>query len=204
MYGRVVPTVGNERGGYLSWHKGTFGSSLGVFFRSLLNRSCCPDHPQPDDEDLPSYRNVKVFVYVWDVPLSGGETAVVPGTHRVAGSPGETLSPGKFASAANGDAAAQSTMPNLVRAAVGAGCALLFDSSIWHTSMPNTSGRDRCSCQFSYRSSECSGAESREPSWGPRAGLSERALRRLAAEGRLGVARRRILGLPDAGEGGRL
>ena len=40
MYGRVVPTVGNERGGYLSWHKGTFGSSLGVFFRSLLmNRS---------------------------------------------------------------------------------------------------------------------------------------------------------------------
>ena len=113
-------------------------------FEALLNRSCCPDHPQPDDEDLPSYRNVKVFVYVWDVPLSGGETAVVPGTHRVAGSPGETLSPGKFASAANGDAAAQSTMPNLVRAAVGAGCALLFDSSIWHTSMPNTSGRDRC------------------------------------------------------------
>ena len=28
MYGRVVPTVGNERGGYLSWHKGKFNSSI--------------------------------------------------------------------------------------------------------------------------------------------------------------------------------
>ena len=44
MYGRVVPTVGNERGGYLSWHKGTFGSSLGVFLRGLSDAACCARH----------------------------------------------------------------------------------------------------------------------------------------------------------------
>ena len=138
-----------------------------------------------------------MFVYLWDVPTNGGETAVVPGTHRVAGSPGETLSRRVVV----GDDAVgtidQSAMPNLVRATVNAGAALLFDSSIWHTSMPNTSGRHRCTAQFSYRSSECYGAEGRQPSWGARAGLTEATLRRLADAGCLGVIRRRILGLPD-------
>ena len=44
-------------------------------------------------------------------------------------------------------------------------------------------------------------ADGRAPSWGPRAGLSEATLRRLAAAGKLGLARRRLLGLPDAGTG---
>ena len=39
---------------------------------------------------------------------------------------------------------------------------------------------------------------------GPVAGLSEETLKRLDGEGKLGLQRRRILGLPDAGEGGRL
>jgi hypothetical protein len=39
------------------------------------------------------------------------------------------------------------------------------------------------------------------PSWGPVAGLSEETLKRLDVEGKLGVVRRRILGLPDAGTG---
>jgi hypothetical protein len=34
------------------------------------------------------------------------------------------------------------------------------------------------------------------------AGLSEETLKRLDVEGKLGVVRRRILGLPDAGTGG--
>lgn len=70
-------------------------------------------------------------------------------------------------------------MPNLVRATVPAGSALVFDSSVWHTSMPNTSGRPRCGAHFSYRSSECAGANARSPSWGARAGLSEGKLREL-------------------------
>ena len=40
------------------------------------------DHPQPDDLHSPSYRNVKLFVYIWDVPVGGGATAVVPGANR--------------------------------------------------------------------------------------------------------------------------
>ena len=37
---------------------------------------------------------------------------------------------------------------------------------------------------------------------GSRAGLSEATLRRLDREGKLGLQRRRILGLPDTGTGG--
>jgi ectoine hydroxylase-related dioxygenase (phytanoyl-CoA dioxygenase family) len=180
MYGRVVPTAGNEDAGYLGWHQ---------------------DHAQPDDECSPSYRNVKLFVYLWGVPRDGGETAVVPGTHRVAGSPSETfVRPEPHASGA-ALPFSQASMPNLVRMTVAAGTAMLFDSSIWHTAMPNTSGAARRCCHASYRSSECAGADGRTPSWGPRAGLSEATLRRLAAAGKLGLARRRLLGLPDAGTG---
>lgn len=69
MVGRVVPSEDNDEG-YTRWHH---------------------DHPQPDDPDNPSYRNVKLFVYLWDVPIDGGETAVVPGTHRVAGNPEQVM-----------------------------------------------------------------------------------------------------------------
>ena len=34
------------------------------------------------------------------------------------------------------------------------GTAVLFDTSIWHTSLPNTSGRDRRGVVIGYRSSE--------------------------------------------------
>ena len=54
---------------------------------------------------------------------------------------------------------------------------------------------------FGYRSSESFGASGRAPQWGPAAGMSEGTLRRLDSEGKLGVVRRRILGLPDTGTG---
>ena len=34
---------------------------------------------------------VKIFVYLQDCAVDGGETACVPGTHRLAGSPREVL-----------------------------------------------------------------------------------------------------------------
>jgi hypothetical protein len=69
---------------------------------------------------------------------------------------------------------------------------------VWHTSMPNTSGHDRRAAHFSYISSAVS-PHGANPTWGERAGMSEETLRRLDAEGKLGVTRRRILGLPDEG-----
>ena len=47
-------------------------------------------------------------------------------------------------------------------------------SSVWHTSLANTSGQDRRTAHFAYSSSGLSGA----PSWGAKAGLSEETLRR--------------------------
>ena len=89
-------------------------------------------------------------------------------------------------------------MPNYVGFSVPAGWVGLFDSSSWHTSMPNSSDVDRRTVTFSYRSSECYNPQSRLPSWGgARAGLSEEELRDAAERGALPVTRRRVLGLPD-------
>jgi hypothetical protein len=65
--------------------------------------------------------------------------------------------------------------------------------------MPNTSGIDRRCAYFGYRSSGRFWPQL--PTWGPVAGLSESTLARLDREGKLGIVRRRILGLPDVGTG---
>ena len=36
---------------------------------------------QPDDFACPSYRHVKLFVWLWDVPVGGGATTVVPSNY---------------------------------------------------------------------------------------------------------------------------
>ena len=66
--------------------------------------------------------------------------------------------------------------------------------------MPNTSGHARRAAHFSYMSSSTS-PHGNSPTWGARAGMSEETLKRLDAEGKLGLVRRRILGLPDEGTG---
>jgi|EP01047_Picozoa_sp_COSAG01_P002032 ectoine hydroxylase-related dioxygenase (phytanoyl-CoA dioxygenase family) len=73
-------------------------------------------------------------------------------------------------------------MPNCVEAALPAGWGIAFDSHIWHTSMPNTSGVDRRCAYFAYRSSGRYWPEL--PKWGSAAGLSEETLRRLDRESR--------------------
>ena len=80
----------------------------------------------------PSFRNTKLFVYLWDVPYNGGETAVVPGTHLLSGGPESTLERGIFRNDGythNDDALPQSAMPNAFRGCLKAGSALVFDSS---------------------------------------------------------------------------
>ena len=93
------------------------------------------DHKRPDELSLlqnPSFRNTKLFVYMWDVPFDGGETAVVPGTHLLSGGPESTLERGIFRNdgySHSDDALPQSAMPNAFRACLKAGSALVFDSS---------------------------------------------------------------------------
>jgi hypothetical protein len=189
--GRVVPSQGNEDG-YTRWHR---------------------DKDSSSSTDNPSYRHVKIFTNLWDIPVGGGATSFVPGTHVLPWGPEGHLARGLFrragatAGSENEQLPHQRLMPNYVEAALPAGSAIAFDSSGWHCSMPNTSGRPRRSCYCLYRSSENRGAtgEGRNPTWpapgGARAGIPEHMLRRLDSEGKLGIQRRRILGLPDKGTG---
>jgi hypothetical protein len=186
MGGRVVPSEGNADG-YTRWHR---------------------DKPSSYANGNPSYRHVKVFTNLWDIPANGGATSYVPGTHRLPLGPEGHLDRGLFKRAGAEDGLLdQRLMPNCIEAALPAGSAIAFDSSGWHTSMPNTSGQARRSCYSLYRSSENRGSltEGRNPTWpapgGTRAGIPEQTLRRLDREGKLGIQRRRILGLPDTGTG---
>jgi hypothetical protein len=168
-----VPPEGNHgkdgQCGYISWHR---------------------DKPPADGWPLPNYRMIKAFLNVRDVPENGGETAVVPGSFRLQSGPAQTLDGNFTASTADRAAGGLSgqlshaAMPNHVGFSVPAGWVGLFDSSSWHTSMPNTSGSERQTCTFSYRSSECYSPHSRLPTWGgARAGLSEEQLRAAAERG---------------------
>lgn len=132
--GRVVPSEANEEG-YLTWHR---------------------DKPAADNWPLPNYRLIKVFIAIFDIPESGGATvrrhsptqnrmllthrsrfrqAVVPGSHRFATQPRVTLAR-SYGGGATVGALSHYEMPNHIECAVDAGSAVLFDSSIWHTSMP--------------------------------------------------------------------
>ena len=163
------------------------------------------DAPPPESWRRPKQRYIKTFTNLWAVPFNGGESGLVPGSHRLPEGPEQTLNV-RFRSGRNigydiydEKCPPQSAMPNHVRFPVEAGTMVMFDNAIWHTSMPNRGGRgggldgrSRCSVEIDYRSSES-----------PHTGLhiSEPILRRLAESGRLPVPRRRLLGLPDEGMG---
>jgi ectoine hydroxylase-related dioxygenase (phytanoyl-CoA dioxygenase family) len=176
------------------------------------------DHAEPSGFPLPSHRNTKVFVALFDIPTNGGCTALVPCTHRLPGCFLPGSQPGGWAGrglalrrgyrshnhhhrGSEIDALPQESMPGHVKMALTAGSAFAFDSSTWHTSMPNTSGSERRTALFNFWSSGVGGWAESVRLWGPRPGLSEPTLRRLAAHGKLGRTRRRLLGLPDAGDG---
>ena len=93
-------------------------------------------------------------------------------------------------------------MPNLIECAVKAGTAVVFDSSIWHTSLPNTSSQDRRTTLTAYRSSVASGNSRGWPTGTTQVdpgSLTLEALRRLDFEGKLSKPRRVLLGLPIEG-----
>ena len=105
------------------------------------------DHPAPDGWPNPSYRNIKVFVAIFDIPQNGGPTALVPRTHRLPGNfvpgsqAGELLLRRGYRShnqdyPPGADALPQEAMPNHVKMALPAGSAFLFDSSVWVSVLP--------------------------------------------------------------------
>ena len=150
---------------------------------------------------LPNYRLVKVFVAIFDIPTRGGATAVLPGSHRLTGQPREVLAR-SFGGGATVGELSHYDMPNMIECAVKAGTAVAFDSSIWHTSLPNTSSKDRRTTLTGYRSSVASGSGGGWPvgkaQVGP-GGLTLEALQRLDSEGKLSRPRRVLLGLPIEG-----
>ena len=111
------------------------------------------DHPQPNRWPITRSRDVKMFVNIFDVPYNGGPLSVVPGSHKLPFNPWETF--GKsFKSSLTLDAELNpQQMPNHVKFAAPAGSALIFDTSCWHTPMPNTSGVPRRVYNCSYYSS---------------------------------------------------
>ena len=211
MGGRIVPSEGNADGCEFPASNLPLLVIYGCDPESLLVKTDTRwhrDKPSSYATDNPSYRHVKVFTNLWDIPTNGGATSYVPGTHRLPLGPEGHLERGLFARAGDGEGKLdQRLMPNFIEAALPAGSAIAFDSSGWHTSMPNTSSQPRRSCYSLYRSSENRGSltEGRNPTWPElgetRAGIPEAMLRRLDSEGKLGVQRRRILGLPDTGTG---
>ena len=156
------------------------------------------DKPPADGWPLPNYRSIKCFVNFWDVAENGGPTACVPGTHRLPEGPQQTLAKtfnqgGRTAEelAAEGVGLAHTLMPNHFKAAMPAGTAMFFNTSIWHTGMPNTSGQDRRGVIMGWRSSQTSK--------GVGCGLPRPMLEKLQAAGRLRRPTRRVMGLPDEG-----
>ena len=83
-------------------------------------------------------------------------------------------------------------MPNHIACAVPAGTAVCFDTSTWHTGMPNTGTQERRGVIMGWRSSQ-----TKTP--GHACGLRGATLQRLESEGKLPLLRRRLMGLPDAG-----
>eukprot|EP01051_Picozoa_sp_SAG22_P014230 SAG22_NODE_1695_length_3796_cov_3.361915_5_plen_80_part_01 len=78
--------------------------------------------------------------------------AVVPGTHRLVGQPRHVLA-ASFGGGATVGELSHHQMPNHIELAVEAGSAVLFDSSIWHTSMPtDASSPPRRTTLAGYRS----------------------------------------------------
>ena len=81
--------------------------------------------------------SIKAFTFIFDVSPDGGVPCIVPGTHRVQFGPTRVTEHFKAARAR--------TFP------CSAGTTVFYDNRVWHTALPNTSGRDRCCLIASYK-----------------------------------------------------
>ena len=173
IQGRTVPTdTTGQLGGYTSWHRDGVGPT-----------GLVATHPA-------NALTIKAFTFPFDVAEDQGPAAVVPGSHRVQGSvadwaPTRSFSGGGGATKNGGGADAQDTMPgHIAFAPCPAGTCVFYDNSIMHTSLPNTSGSDRCALITSYKpNGGCGEVNSRGVS-GQVFANAERLSRRGLLEGR--------------------
>ena len=103
IQGRTVPAAASSR--YTRWHR---DSSAEI-----------STHPRTSP-------SVKVFTFVFDVPVDGGCAAVVPGSHRVM-----QLAPGHSVPKAE-QTVDPRLMPNHITFPCKAGTAVAYDNRIWH------------------------------------------------------------------------
>ncbi len=113
-----------EEGGYVNWHRDHSNDEAWRYLGRPLN--------------------TKVIVYLTDVGPDDGCTACVPGSHLFDHRPDHTLYKGM----GGGENQAtkvkdQRDMPGMVAATAKAGSAFLFNTRLWHTTLPNTGTRDR-------------------------------------------------------------
>ena len=113
-----------EEGGYVNWHRDHRNDEAWRFMGRPLN--------------------TKVLVYLTDVGSDDGCTACVPGSHLWEHEPDHLAFKGMGGGADQATKVRdQRDMPDMVAAEAKAGSAFLFNTRLWHTTLPNTGDRDR-------------------------------------------------------------
>ena len=152
-----------EEGGYVGWHRDHNNDEPWRFLGRPLN--------------------TKVIVYLTDVGPNDGCTACVPGSHLSEHKPDHALYKGM----GGGDDQAtkvkdQCDMPGMVAVTAKAGSAFLFNTRLWHTTLPNTGTADRWCVLTLY-----------SPFYQKQPGVTVEAAIALEAAGRLNTPQRRQL-----------
>lgn len=152
-----------EEGGYVNWHR---------------------DHRNDAEwRYLGRPLNTKVLLYLTDVGADDGCTACVPGSHLWEHEPDHLEYKGMGGGEDQGTKVRdQRDMPGMVAAEVKAGSAFLFNTRLWHTTLPNTGDRDRWAVLTLY----C-------PFYQKQPGVTVEAAVALEAAGRLNTPKRRQL-----------
>ncbi len=113
-----------EEGGYVNWHRDHGNDEAWRYMGRPLN--------------------TKILVYLTDVGPEDGCTACVPGSHLWDHEPDHLEYKGMGGGESQGTKVRdQRDMPGMVLAEVKAGSAFLFNTRLWHTTLPNTGKRDR-------------------------------------------------------------
>ena len=163
-----------EEGGYVTWHR---------------------DHTSDEEWRFQGRPlNTKVLVYLTDVGPDDGCTACVPGSHLFEERPDHSIYKGM----GGGEHQAtkvrdQRDMPGMIAAEVKAGSAFLFNTRLWHTTLPNPGDRDRWAVITLY-----------SPFYQKQPGVTVEAAVALEAAGQLNTPiRRQLFGLePMSGANG--
>tara|TARA_Y100000588_G_scaffold147321_1_gene161218 strand:+ start:93 stop:1067 length:975 start_codon:yes stop_codon:yes gene_type:complete len=111
-------------GGYVDWHRDHQSDAAWRYYGLPLH--------------------TKVILYLTDVGIDDGCTAAVPGSHRWPHRPDSSAYKGMGGGAEQAHKVRdQHDMPNMVATEVKAGSAFLFNTRLWHTTLPNTGERER-------------------------------------------------------------